>query len=194
MKNREQKGTLVVLSGPSGVGKTTICKKIANRLENVYLSISITTRQLGRAEKQGESYRCVSRRNFEKMVEQNELLEYAELFGNWYGTAGKPVQNALNQGKTVILEIDTQGAKQILSTHRNAELIFILPPTRQKLADRIQSRARDKKKQIEERLRFAKTETDSAKRYYNHFVVNDNLEEAVTKVIDIIRNARGEHV
>jgi guanylate kinase len=190
-KQREKKGKLVVVSGPSGVGKGTICSEVAKRLDNVYISVSVTTRPKGFAEVNGRDYWFVTRQEFQQLIDGNNLLEYAEVFGNFYGTPAYKVKKALDAGKTVILEIDVQGGLKIKQKHPEAVLIFILPPDKQELAKRISGRGRDEAKEAEKRLNFAGTETLEAKKFYEYMVVNDDLEKAVKQVIKIIEQNTG---
>ena len=137
------KGMVVIISGPSGVGKSTLCKEVIKRLKDVYISVSVTTRPKSEAEVDGRDYWFVSEDEFRQRIDDGLLLEYAELFGNLYGTPKDKVDEALKAGKTVILEIDVQGAKQAKVIYPDAVMIFILPPTHKELAERMKSRARD---------------------------------------------------
>jgi len=187
----ETKGKLVVISGPSGVGKGTICSEVAKRLENVYISVSATTRPKAAAEVNGRDYWFVTRQEFQQLIDGNNLLEYAEVFDNFYGTPAYKVKKAFDAGKTVILEIDVQGGLKIKQKHPEAVLIFILPPDKQELAKRIGGRGRDEAKEAQKRLNFADRETEEAKKFYEYMVVNDNLEKAVKQVIKIIEQNNG---
>jgi len=188
----QKKGRVVIVSGPSGVGKSTVCSQVVKRLENVYLSISVTTRPIGRTEVDGRDYCFVSKQRFQQQIDRGLLLEHAKVFGNFYGTPRDKVDEALNAGKTVILEIDVQGAKQVRAVYPDAVMIFILPPTRKELAKRMNGRAREEQKAAEERLDGAGTEIAAAWQYYKYMVINDNLEQAVNEVVEIIQQAVGE--
>jgi guanylate kinase len=188
----QKKGKVVIVSGPSGVGKSTVCSQVVKRLENVYLSISVTTRPIGRTEVDGRDYYFVSKQQFQQQIDRGLLLEHAKVFGNFYGTPRDKVDEARNAGKTVILEIDVQGAKQVRTVYPDAVMIFILPPTRKELAKRMNGRAREEQKAAEERLNGAGTEIAAAWQYYKYMVVNDNLEQAVNEVVEIIQQAVGE--
>ena len=190
-KQKTKKGKLLVVSGPSGVGKGTICAEVAKRLDNVYISISVTTRPMGPAEVNGRDYQFITTGQFQKLIESNKLLEYAEVFGNMYGTPADKVIEALEAGKTVILEIDVQGGLKIKQKYPQAVLIFILPPDKQELARRIGGRGRDEAQEAEKRLNFAEREVEKAKRFYEYTVVNDDLEKAVEQVIKIIEQDTG---
>jgi len=185
-KSNGATGKLVIVSGPSGVGKSTICKEAARRIENAYLSVSVTTRPRGKGEKQGKNYWFISKEEFQQRVPKGEFLEHAEVFGNLYGTPKDKVEQALNQGKTVILEIDVQGAKQVKATYPDAVMVFILPPSARILAERLGRRGRDNSQAAEDRLGGASDEIAAAWQYYQHLVINDNLEQAIKEVMQII--------
>jgi guanylate kinase len=179
-------GKLVVISGPSGVGKGTICEQIARRLRNVYISLSVTTRPKAPSEIDGKDYWFVSRQEFQRKIDNGLLLEYAEVFGNFYGTPKDKVQQALKADKIVILEIDVQGGRSVKALYPDAVMIFILPPDRKELARRLTNRGRDEAETAKMRLGGADDETAQACQYYEHKIVNDDLSRAVQKVINII--------
>ena len=191
-KQKTRKGKIVIISGPSGVGKSTICKEVVKRLDNVCLSISVTTRPRAEAEVDGQDYWFLSQQQFRKRINEGSLLEYAEVFGHLYGTPKDNIEEALEAGKTIILEIDVQGAKQVRSVCPDAAMVFIFPPTEKELAQRIKNRGREGMEAVEERLEGADTEFAAAWQYYEHMVVNDDLEHAVKEVIQIIQQAIGE--
>lgn len=191
-KQKTRKGKIVIISGPSGVGKSTICKEVVKRLDNVCLSISVTTRPMAEAEVDGQDYWFLSQQQFRKRINEGSLLEYAEVFGHLYGTPKDKVEEALGAGKTIILEIDVQGAKQVRSVCPDAAMVFIFPPTGKELAQRIKNRGREGMEAAEERLEGADTEFAAAWQYYEHMVVNDDLEQAVKEVIQIIKQNSGE--
>ena len=188
----QKKGKVVIISGPSGVGKSTICRQVVQRLDDVYLSVSVTTRPKGQTEIDGQDYRFVSRQQFQQQVEKGLLLEYAEVFGNFYGTPEDKVDEALKAGRTVVLEIDVQGAKQVRAVYPDAVMIFILPPSRKELAKRMDSRGREQQQATEERLGGASDEIAAAWQYYEYMVINDDLEQAVSEIVEIIEKAIGE--
>ena len=132
-----KKGKVIIVSGPSGVGKSTICKEVIKRLDNIYLSVSVTTRPKSDAEVDGQDYWFISEQEFQERIENDMLLEHAEVFGHLYGTPKDKVEEAINEGKNVILEIDVQGAKQTQTFFPDAVMIFILPPTEKDLVKRI---------------------------------------------------------
>ena len=186
-------GQIFVISGPSGVGKSTICRELVKRLDNVYLSISATTRSQKADEQNGREYWFVTRDEFEANIEAGNFLEYAEVFGNLYGTPKDKIDQALSQSKTVILEIDVQGARQIKKLYPEASrLIFILPPKQTELEKRINGRGRDEEKDVEKRLAGAGTEIAAAWQHYEFMVINEDLEQAVQEIIQIIKKTIGE--
>lgn len=183
-------GKLVIVSGPSGVGKSTICHQVARRMDNVYLSVSATTRPKGPGEVEGRDYFFVTREQFEHGIAQGRFLEYAEVFGNLYGTPKDKVSRALSDGRTVILEIDVQGGKQVSRTYPESVSILLLPPDQRELVERLNKRARDSTRDRSGRLAKAAEEVASAG-FYRYTVVNDDLEKAINRTMDIIREIPG---
>lgn len=182
----EHKGKLVILSGPSGVGKSTISRQLIRRL-GAWFSVSATTRPMGAGEENGKDYWFVSRDEFERLLDENQLIEHAEVFGNYYGTPRQPVEKALAEGRTAILEIDVKGGRQVRKQYPEAISIFILPPRREALAERLTGRNRGEDAQARaRRLEEADQEIAAAFQYYDYQVVNDDLEQAVREVIEII--------
>jgi guanylate kinase len=184
------KGKVVIVSGPSGVGKSTICKEIVKRLDNIYLSVSMTTRPKSATEVDGQDYWFVSEEEFHKRIEKGLLLEYAEVFGHFYGTPKDKVAEALQEDKIVILEIDVQGARQAKVVFPEAIMIFILPPSEKILAERMNHRGREAADAAEIRLNGASTEIAAAWQYYNHMVINEDLQQAVNECIQIITDKK----
>jgi len=184
------KGKVVIVSGPSGVGKSTICKEVTKRLNNTYLSISCTTRPRSNAEVNGRDYWFISEEEFRQRIAQGLFLEYAEVYGHLYGTPKDKVDEALRSGRSVILEIDVQGAKQVKRIYKDAVMIFIFPPSQKKLAERMKSRGRDDAQSAEDRLEGASGEIAAAWQYYKHMVINEDLQQAVNEVIEIIRQSQ----
>jgi guanylate kinase len=186
-KSSSQTGKVVILSGPSGVGKTSISRQIIQRL-GAFFSVSLTTRPIGAGEKDGVDYHFVSKEDFERALANHELLEYACVFGNYYGTPRKPVEEALAAGRIALLEIDVEGARQVVRHFPDAVTIFILPPRKQDLAQRLQGRNRGEDEQARlERLQRAEQEMAAAVQEYKYRVVNDDLNKAVEEVIQIIQ-------
>ncbi len=186
----ESKGKLVIISGPSGVGKSTICREVAKRLKNVYISVSATTRERAEAEVNGRDYWFISRQEFEQRIKEDDFLEYAEVFGHLYGTPKDNIDKPLNEGKIVILEIDVQGGEKVKLKVSEAVMIFILPPTQKTLAERMKNRGRGNIETAELRLEEADDEIAAAWQHYKHMVINDDLEQAVREVVKIIKDAR----
>ncbi len=186
------KGKVVVVSGPSGVGKSTICKEVVNRLNNAHISVSVTTRPKGESEVDGRDYWFISEEQFQRRINKGLLLEYAEVFGHLYGTPKDKVEEALQAGETIILEIDVQGAKQVKVIYPAAVMIFILPPSQKELAERMDLRGREGSEATEERLNGASTEIAAAWQYYEYMVINGDLEQAVKEVVQIIKQSIGE--
>ncbi len=180
-------GKVVIVSGPSGVGKSTICKEVAKRLNNVYLSVSVTTRPMSQAETDGQDYWFISENEFQQRINKGLLLEHAEVFGHLYGTPKDKVEEALRRGSSVILEIDVQGAKQVKRIYKDAVMIFIFPPNQRELAERMKLRGREDVQSAEERLEGASGEIAAAWQYYKHMVINGDLQQAVNEVVEIIQ-------
>ena len=186
------KGKVVIVSGPSGVGKSTICKEVVKRLDYVYLSVSVTTRPKSEAEVDGQDYWFVSEEEFNERIEKGLLLEYAEVFGHFYGTPKDKVDETLQAGKVVILEIDVQGAIKARAIYPDAVMIFILAPTEKDLAERLNHRGREASEVVEQRLNGASAEIAAAWQYYQHMVINEDLQQAVNECVQIIEKARTE--
>ena len=191
-EQKKAKTKVVIVSGPSGVGKSTICKEVVKRLKNAYLSVSLTTRPKAESEVDGDNYWFISNEQFQQRINKGSLLEYAEVFGGLYGTPKDKVDEALQAGKTVILEIDVQGAKRVKTIYQDATMIFILPPTQKELAERMSLRGRESAEVAEERLDGAGVEIAAAWQYYQHMVINEDLEQAVNEVVQIIQQNIGE--
>ncbi|CUH94207.1 Guanylate kinase [Propionispora sp. 2/2-37] len=180
-----QQGILIVLSGPSGAGKGTICQELLRKYPDLHYSVSATTRPPRTGEQDGINYWFVSTDQFQKMIADDDLLEWANVYGNCYGTPRRYVMELLAAGKDVILEIDTQGALQIKSKFPEGVFIYIVPPSLNELADRIHKRGTDSEESIQKRLSSASRELNSAYDYH-YVVVNDRVEDAVDKILAII--------
>ncbi len=174
-------GRLVVLTGPSGVGKGTLLKKLRQRHPHLYLSVSATTRQPRPGEVDGEHYYFVSRDVFQSMIDKGELLEWAEFAGNYYGTPKLPVEVQIERGNQVILEIELEGARQIARSFPQALKIFIMPPSDEELERRIRGRAQDDEAAIARRLNRARVELAAANEF-DICIVNDDLENALSEL------------
>ena len=186
------KGKVVIMSGPSGVGKSTICKEVIKRLDNVYLSVSVTTRPKSNAEVDGQDYWFISEQEFQERVDKNLLLEHAEVFGHLYGTPRDKIEEAIQAGKNVILEIDVQGAQQALPIFPDAVMIFVLPPTEKDLVKRMDNRGREAADAAEKRLSGASGEIAAAWQYYKHMIINEDLQQAVDECVKIIEDSCSE--
>lgn len=180
-----KQGVLIVLSGPSGAGKGTICQELLRSNPELNYSISATTRQPRVGEQNGVNYWFVSRAEFQKMIDNDELLEWAEVYGNFYGTPCQHIKELLNKGKDVVLEIDTQGATQIKKKFPQGVCIYIVPPSLDELANRIYKRGTDSMETIKTRLNSANEELTHVHNYH-YIVVNDEVELATKKVAAII--------
>ncbi len=178
-------GKLVVLTGPSGVGKGTLLRSLLQRHPELYVSVSATTRTPRLGEIDGKDYYFVSRDKFEQMVASGELLEWAEFAGNCYGTPRAPVEENIRQGKWVILEIELQGARQIRQTFPEALRIFILPPSLPELEYRIRNRGQDTEEAISRRLKRAQEEIDAASEF-DIQIINDDFEKALEGIEDTL--------
>lgn len=178
-------GLLVVISGPSGAGKGTICKKLKEVMKDLKVSVSATTRGPRAGEVEGESYFFLKEEEFIKRINNDEFLEYAKVYGNFYGTPKKEVFKQLEDGNDIILEIDIQGALQVKKNYPRGVFIFILPPSLNELQNRIEGRGTDSKEVILRRMQCAYDELNYAFEY-DYIVLNDEVESAVEKIVHII--------
>ena len=186
MIKKKETGTLVVISGPSGAGKGTVCKELVNRNDNISLSISMTTRKPREGEIDGINYYFVTKEEFEKRIKNHQFLEYATVHnGQYYGTPQDKVIKMLHEGKDVILEIDIQGALAINNLIPEAVFIFIMPPSMKILKERLIKRNTETKEQIIERFKKAYLEINEVSKY-NYVVINDEIENAVKKIEAIL--------
>jgi guanylate kinase len=183
-----RRGKLFVIAAPSGAGKTSLVKALLERMPELHVSVSHTTRNKRPTEQHGREYYFVSVPEFESLVEKNEFLEHARVFDNYYGTGCRPVEEQLAKGQDVVLEIDWQGARQVRKALPECKTIFILPPSRQALEERLRNRATDSNEVIERRLRDAVGDMTHS-REFDYVVVNDDFEHAVS---DLMRIVRGE--
>lgn len=178
-------GRLIVLTGPSGVGKGTLLRSLLQRHPDLYLSISVTTRSPRPGEINGKHYYFVSRAEFDRMVVNNELLEWAEFAGNCYGTPRRSVEDQIRQGRWVVLEIELEGARQIRRTFPEALRVFILPPSMPELEYRLRSRGQDSDEAIVRRLARAEAEINAANEF-DFQVVNDDLDKALKQIENVL--------
>jgi guanylate kinase len=185
-------GFLLVLCGPSGVGKSTISRKLAQTIQVTY-AVSATTRVKKPEDSAGKVYEHISQEDFFRRLDADEFLEYAQVYGDYYGTPRHPTLDLLAEGKDVLLEIDVQGALQVREMYPDALLIFILPPDLPTLLERLQDRGRDSSEEISRRFRAAKREIRMARgsRAFDFWVVNDDVDKAVGNICGIVHHKRG---
>lgn len=183
------RGLLIILSGPSGAGKSTIHKELLKRVENIAYSVSMTTRNPREGEIEGVDYFFVDEKRFKSEIKKGSFLEYAKVHGNYYGTLKSKVDEDLDKGKDVILEIDIQGALKVKELASDGIFIFIMPPTMRDLRDRLVNRETENKDKIIERFTNAYKEVNEMNKY-NYVVINDILEVAVNKVVSILISER----
>ena len=178
---KEITGKLIVISAPSGTGKTTVVKKLLQQSTNLEASVSFTTRKMRENEKEGLDYFFVSEKTFTNMIQNDDFLEHATVFGNFYGTEKKSVSENLKEGVNVILEIDWQGALQIKSSMPSCVMIFLIPPSKEVLLSRLKNRGTDSDQEIAYRFNQAVLDLEQSNKF-DHVLVNDQLEKVVTEI------------
>lgn len=181
----KEKGILFILSGPSGVGKGTVRARLFERETHLKYSVSATTRNKRPGERDGVDYFYITKEKFETMIEEGELLEHAQYVGNYYGTPKKYVEEELEKGNDVFLEIEVQGAMQVKENFPEGVFIFLFPPSLEELKNRILGRGTESAELVRNRLNEARKEIDMMSEY-DYVVVNDNVDKAVDKVTSII--------
>ena len=181
-----KKGTLVLFSGPSGVGKDTVLEVVLNKNKELQKSISLTTREIRDNEIDGKDYYFISQAAFEDMIKNNEVLEFAQYGKNFYGTPKAPIVKWLDEGKTIILKIEVQGAKKIKELYPDAVGIFIMPPSMDELEKRLRFRGTESEDDIKRRLDIAKSEIEKSVDY-DYLVVNDEIDLASDNVLNIVK-------
>lgn len=185
-----KKGLLIVISGPSGVGKGTVLKEyLTERADSVYYSVSATTRNPRPGEQNGVHYHFVTVSEFEKLIEQDGVLEYAKYSGNYYGTPKAPVEKALNEGRDVILEIEVQGAQKVLEKMPEAVSVFVMPPSMAELKRRLVDRNTEDEQTVKRRLDAAVDEMKKA-HDYDYIVINDTVDSALCQLRTVIAAAK----
>ncbi len=182
-------GLLVVLAGPSGVGKGTIVRRLLEGIDGAVVSTSVTTRRPRPGEEDGVDYHFVEQDRFDEMVAQGELLEYAKYASNSYGTPRGQVEADVEAGRVVILEIEVQGAMQVRQAAPDAQLLFVMPPDVDELERRLRERATEDEATVSRRLAAARDEMDQ-RMAFDHVVVNDELDRATEEIVDLIERAR----
>lgn len=183
------RGRIFVLTGPSGVGKGTVVEQVLKKVDNIYLSISATTREKREGEKEGVNYYYKTKEEFKRMIEAEEFLEWAEFASSFYGSPKFPINNYLSCGKDVLLEIELQGAKLVKQNSPDSILIFLAPPSFEALEERLIKRQTESIEKVKIRLKKAKEEMKEVK-LFHYLVINDKLDEAVENVLSIIRAER----
>ncbi len=178
------KGSLFIISGPSGTGKGAVCKRLIEE-DNIFLSVSATTRDKRAGETEGVTYFYITREEFLELIDKGVVLEYAEYGGNFYGTPKKAVRGMLAAGKNVILEIEVQGALKVKELMPEAVMIFVVPPSIEELKFRLNKRGRENEEEIAKRLETAKWEFSKAS-LYNYVIVNDDITKCVEETLSII--------
>lgn len=185
MEKAVRKGSIFVISGPSGVGKGTLLKVLLKEFQDLSISISATTRKPRFGEFNGMDYFFTTKEDFEKLVKQGELLEWAEFADNYYGTYKRYVEDAISQGKDIVLEIDVKGAVQVKEKIKEAVLIFIKPPSFEELQSRLFKRSTESNELIDKRLSIVKDELKMID-YFDYEVVNCNIEKAYEKLKSVV--------
>ena len=180
-----KKGFLLVISGPSGVGKGTVLHDLMNTQKNLVYSVSATTREKRDGEVEGVSYFYKSHEEFKNMIDEGPFLEYAHVHNNYYGTPKEFVDKKINEGKIVVLEIDVQGAVNVKKNTENAVFIFLAPPSLSELKNRIVGRGTETENDINLRMKNARKELEYIK-YYDYLVINDHINSAINSVNEII--------
>lgn len=182
---KKKRGELIVLSGPSGVGKSTVISELLSSRRDIYFSVSFTTRQPRVGEEHGVNYNFVAREEFERMIRDNEFLEYAQYVDNYYGTSLKIIEEKLQAGVDVLLDIEVQGAAKVREKCPEAVCIFIIPPSLEELSRRLRKRNTDSEDVIAQRLAKAREECRECTKY-DYLVVNDNVMSAAQEILSIL--------
>jgi guanylate kinase len=188
--SKGRKPLIIIVSAPSGSGKTTIVKGLLGKMRGIKRSVSFTTREPRQDEQSGVDYVFVSREEFKKKIEDGSLLEWEENFGEYYGTSRGQVEEAMRGGEDVILSIDVKGAKTVKKIFPQSISIFIMPPSMEELSSRLKKRKTEEDNQVSMRLKESQTEIASSDEY-EYLIVNDDLDKAIEELREIIESARG---
>lgn len=193
MANDHTVPLLIVLSGPSGVGKDAVLQRMRELGKPFHYTVTATTRPIRSGEIDGVDYVFVDREQFQSMIVDKQLLEYAEVYGNWYGVPSEPVKDALGKGKDVILKIDVQGAENIRKKTTEAVYVFLAPPSLQELERRLRERMTDSEEALTRRLKTASAEMQDARKF-DHVVVNRNerIDDAVADIMEIVEQEQSK--
>src|SRR5262249_27204408 len=185
-------GILYIISAPSGSGKTTLVNELRQYVSNLEFSVSFTTRSPRGSEQDGREYHFITRGEFEAMIERGEFLEYAQVFGNYYGTSRAVLQQAKQRGNDLLLDIDVQGERQVKEKIRDAVSIFVLPPSRTELESRLRKRSQSENVHSEETIRRLDTARREIEKYpnYDYILINDRLEQSVDRLQAIVLGVR----
>jgi len=186
---KKKKGLILVISAPSGVGKTTLCKRLLQVSSSFISSVSFTTRRPRRNEIEGVDYYFVSQKEFQKMIEKRRFIEWTEVHGRLYGTSVKLLDQAIKEEKDVLLEVDVTGGAEIKKNYLQAVLIFLLPPSWQELEKRLANRRTEDEEKLARRIKQAKREIKYAP-HYDYFIVNDDINRALEDLLAIIQAER----
>ena len=184
-KKNTEKGLLIVISGPSGAGKGTVCKALLKDVPELKLSISTTTRKPRPGEVNGINYNFIEKEQFKIMMQKKEFLEYAMVYDNYYGTPKEKVMDELQQGNDIILEIDIQGALKVKSEFPEGVFIFVMPPSMEELKNRITKRGTETQEELTKRFQASYEEINYVSKY-NYIVINDEIDKAVKKIKSIL--------
>ncbi len=182
-------GNVFIISAPSGAGKTTLCKTVLDKIPNLIYSVSYTTRTPRKGERDGIDYYFITKDNFKNRTKNGKWAEWAEVYGNYYGTSSEFIDKGLAAGRDILLDIDFQGTLQILDRYHDSITIFIMPPSLDILKLRLESRGTDSKHVISRRLEVANKEMEN-KDFYRHVIINDKLSVAVADLISVIEKYR----
>jgi len=185
-------GLMLVISAPSGTGKTTLARRLVERTPGARFSISATTRPPRGAERDGVDYYFVGPARFQEMIDRGELLEWAEVHGNRYGTPRRFAEEATAHGRVVVFDIDVQGGEQIKRVHPEAATVFVLPPSMEELERRLRARGTDDAEVVRRRLEAARGEIEAGLSSYDYVIVNDDLERASEDLAALVAHLRGE--